>query len=185
MVVKRHLNWNIFNTFYNGSRVLITLANQLNMNLISNFSCASLQISFITLMKLQLIKGEHESICENGNLLESSQTASESAALSCSQDDCGPLFEEQKSVKDNCWSWLICAASFCELFIVLGTHYSFGILYSALLDKFGESKAATGLYWCYMYIALFIQIILMPLFTLGPEEFNLLPVYRSRLNYLE
>ena len=50
------------------------------------------------------------------------------------------------SVKDHGWAWVICGAAFLDLFIVLGMHYSFGVLYTALLDHFGESKATTGTY---------------------------------------
>lgn len=46
--------------------------------------------------------------------------------------------------KDGCWAWIVCAAAFCDLFVVLGMHYSVGVLYAALLDHFRESKAKTG-----------------------------------------
>lgn len=46
--------------------------------------------------------------------------------------------------KDGCWAWIVCAAAFCDLFVVLGMHYSVGVLYAALLDHFRESKAKTA-----------------------------------------
>lgn len=51
---------------------------------------------------------------------------------------------EDVSHKDHGWAWVICGAAFLDLFIVLGMHYSFGVLYTALLDHFGETKATTG-----------------------------------------
>ena len=48
------------------------------------------------------------------------------------------------SVKDRGYAWVICAAAFVDLFVVLGMHYSFGVLYSALLDHFEEPIATTG-----------------------------------------
>jgi hypothetical protein len=50
-----------------------------------------------------------------------------------------------KSVKDRGWAWVICAAAFCDIFIVLGIQYTFGVLFVALLDHFGESKSDTGI----------------------------------------
>ena len=46
--------------------------------------------------------------------------------------------------KDGRWAWVVCGAAFCDLFVVLGMHYSVGVLYAALLDNFKESKAKTG-----------------------------------------
>ena len=48
--------------------------------------------------------------------------------------------------KDGCWAWVVCGAAFCDLFVVLGMHYTVGVLYAALLDHFKESKAKTGTY---------------------------------------
>ncbi|EDO49501.1 predicted protein [Nematostella vectensis] len=50
-----------------------------------------------------------------------------------------------KSVKDRGWAWVICAAAFFDIFIVLGTLYTFGVLYVPLLAQFKASKAETGL----------------------------------------
>jgi len=49
-----------------------------------------------------------------------------------------------KLVKDGRWAWVICGAAFCDIFIVLGIQYTFGVLFVALLDHFGESKSSTG-----------------------------------------
>ena len=46
--------------------------------------------------------------------------------------------------KDGRWAWVVCAAAFCDLFVVMGMHYSVGVLYAALLDHFKESKVKTG-----------------------------------------
>ena len=46
--------------------------------------------------------------------------------------------------KDVGWAWIVCGAAFCDLFVVLGIHYTVGVLYAALLDQFKESKAKTG-----------------------------------------
>ena len=46
--------------------------------------------------------------------------------------------------KDSGWAWVVCGAAFCDLFVVLGMHYSVGVLYAALLDHFRQSKANTG-----------------------------------------
>lgn len=46
--------------------------------------------------------------------------------------------------KDGRWAWVVCGAAFCDLFVVLGMHYSVGVLYAALLDNFKESKAKTA-----------------------------------------
>lgn len=46
--------------------------------------------------------------------------------------------------KDSGYAWLVCGAAFCTLFVTLGLHYSCGVIFVALLDSFGESKAKTG-----------------------------------------
>lgn len=46
--------------------------------------------------------------------------------------------------KDGRWAWVVCAAAFCDLFVVMGMHYSVGVLYAALLDHFKESKVKTA-----------------------------------------
>jgi hypothetical protein len=48
--------------------------------------------------------------------------------------------------KDGGYAWLVCGAAFCTLFVTLGIHYSCGVVFVALLDSFGESKAKTGKY---------------------------------------
>lgn len=107
-------------------------------------------------MKKQLIEGEHDSFCENGNLLLITTTSNEttSTEVNLPSRDNGSLIFQDKNANDNCWSWVICATAFCDLFIVLGIHYSFGVLYSALLDTFGKSKASTGLYFNSLQIQL-------------------------------
>lgn len=52
--------------------------------------------------------------------------------------------DAENTEKDGCWAWVICGAAFCDLFIVLGMHYTVGVLYAALLDHFKESKSKTG-----------------------------------------
>lgn len=47
--------------------------------------------------------------------------------------------------KDSGYAWLVCGAAFCTLFVTLGIHYSCGVVFVALLDSFGESKAKTGI----------------------------------------
>ncbi|XP_031559590.1 monocarboxylate transporter 12-like [Actinia tenebrosa] len=47
-------------------------------------------------------------------------------------------------VKDGGWAWVICSAAFCDLFVVLGIQYTFGVIYVALLDHFKESKSDTA-----------------------------------------
>ncbi|XP_070535229.1 monocarboxylate transporter 12-like [Ptychodera flava] len=42
------------------------------------------------------------------------------------------------------WGWVIVAASFTGLVISAGSWYSFGVLYVAFLDAFGESNTATA-----------------------------------------
>lgn len=48
------------------------------------------------------------------------------------------------TTKDSGYAWLVCGAAFCTLFVTLGIHYSCGVVFVALLDSFGESKAKTG-----------------------------------------
>ena len=96
-------------------------------------------------MKKELIDGEHGIYSENGNLL-ASPTTSETEAEASADLEPSVSFKLNKAAKDGCWAWVICAAAFCDLFIVLGIHYSFGVLYSALLDKFAKTKSATGMY---------------------------------------
>jgi hypothetical protein len=50
------------------------------------------------------------------------------------------------ATKDSGYAWLVCGAAFCALFVTLGIHYSCGVVFVALLDSFGESKAKTGRY---------------------------------------
>lgn len=64
---------------------------------------------------------------------------------------CAPVNSEFPSAKDaeitekdGGWAWVVCGAAFCDLFVVLGMHYTVGVLYAALLDHFKESKAKTG-----------------------------------------
>lgn len=52
--------------------------------------------------------------------------------------------DAENTEKDGCWAWVVCGAAFCDLFIVLGMHYTVGVLYAALLDHFKESKSKTG-----------------------------------------
>lgn len=65
--------------------------------------------------------------------------------------DCEPANSEFPSAKDAeitekdvGWAWVVCGAAFCDLFVVLGMHYTVGVLYAALLDHFKDSKANTG-----------------------------------------
>lgn len=60
---------------------------------------------------------------------------------------CAPVNSEFPSAKDaeitekdGRWAWVVCGAAFCDLFVVLGMHYTVGVLYAALLDHFKESK---------------------------------------------
>ena len=53
--------------------------------------------------------------------------------------------DAENTEKDGHWAWVVCGAAFCDLFVVLGMHYSVGVLYAALLDHFKESKAKTGI----------------------------------------
>lgn len=46
--------------------------------------------------------------------------------------------------RDTGYAWLVCGAAFCNLFVTLGLHYSCGVIFIALLDTFGESKAKTA-----------------------------------------
>lgn len=48
-------------------------------------------------------------------------------------------------VKDGGWAWVICSAAFCDIFVVLGIQYTFGVLFVALLEHFKESKSETGM----------------------------------------
>ncbi len=48
------------------------------------------------------------------------------------------------TTKDSGYAWLVCGAAFCTLFVTLGIHYSCGVVFVALLNSFGESKAKTG-----------------------------------------
>lgn len=64
---------------------------------------------------------------------------------------CAPVNSEFPSAKDaeitekdGGWAWVVCGAAFCDLFVVLGMHYTVGVLYAALLDHFKESKAKTA-----------------------------------------
>lgn len=52
--------------------------------------------------------------------------------------------DAENTEKDVGWAWVVCGAAFCDLFVVLGMHYTVGVLYAALLDHFKESKANTG-----------------------------------------
>ena len=52
--------------------------------------------------------------------------------------------DAENTEKDGCWAWVVCGAAFCDLFVVLGMHYTVGVLYAALLDHFKESKSKTG-----------------------------------------
>lgn len=52
--------------------------------------------------------------------------------------------DAENTEKDGGWAWIVCGAAFCDLFVVLGMHYTVGVLYAALLDHFKESKAKTG-----------------------------------------
>jgi len=65
--------------------------------------------------------------------------------------ECEPTNSEFPSAKDAevtekdvGWAWVVCGAAFCDLFVVLGMHYTVGVLYAALLDHFKESKANTA-----------------------------------------
>ena len=48
------------------------------------------------------------------------------------------------TTKDKGWAWVVCAGSFLIMFFTFGTHTCFGVLLSALLDHFQESRARTG-----------------------------------------
>jgi len=52
--------------------------------------------------------------------------------------------DAENTEKDGGWAWVVCGAAFCDLFVVLGMHYTVGVLYAALLDHFKESKAKTA-----------------------------------------
>lgn len=45
---------------------------------------------------------------------------------------------------DSLYSWLVCGAAFCTLFVTLGIHYSCGVVFVALLDSLKESRSKTG-----------------------------------------
>jgi len=77
--------------------------------------------------------------------------------------DCEPTNSEFPSAKDAeitekdfGWAWVVCGAAFCDLFVVLGMHYTVGVLYAALLDHFKESKANTGTK--YIFNLLFTEV---------------------------
>ena len=45
---------------------------------------------------------------------------------------------------DTYWSWIVCLAGIICNIIVLGSSYSYGILFSSLLDEFKKGKSVTG-----------------------------------------
>ena len=47
---------------------------------------------------------------------------------------------------DGGWGWLVCMATFCTQFIVLGTMNNFGVIYVGLLKEFNAGKAEAGWY---------------------------------------
>eukprot|EP00475_Leptophrys_vorax_P019414 TRINITY_DN2651_c0_g1_i1.p1 TRINITY_DN2651_c0_g1~~TRINITY_DN2651_c0_g1_i1.p1 ORF type:complete len:664 (+),score=140.59 TRINITY_DN2651_c0_g1_i1:163-2154(+) len=61
------------------------------------------------------------------------------------------MMEEQPQVKsqtgppDGGYGWVIVGCAFSILFVVLGTQYSFGVIYVALLNDFNSTKATTAL----------------------------------------
>ena len=48
------------------------------------------------------------------------------------------------SVPDGGWGWMVCLAGFTTQFIILGIQNNSGILYTALLNEYKQSKGATG-----------------------------------------
>lgn len=57
---------------------------------------------------------------------------------------CVDARDDQANTKDKGWAWVVCAGSFLVMFFTFGTHTCFGVLLSALLDQFQETKARTG-----------------------------------------
>lgn len=45
---------------------------------------------------------------------------------------------------DGGWGWLVVLASFILQALTIGITYTFGVLFVALLDEFGESEATTS-----------------------------------------
>ena len=55
-----------------------------------------------------------------------------------------PEEEEEDDMIDGGWGWVVVAASFMAHVIGDGCGFSFGILFSELLEAFGESKSTTA-----------------------------------------
>lgn len=66
-------------------------------------------------------------------------------SIECPVSEFPSAKDAENTEKDGGWAWVVCGAAFCDLFVVLGMHYTVGVLYAALLDHFKESKAKTGM----------------------------------------
>lgn len=65
--------------------------------------------------------------------------------------------DEANNVKDKGWAWVVCGGSFLMMFFTFGTHTCFGVLLSALLDHFQESRAKTGTEYLAKWVILSIR----------------------------
>ena len=45
---------------------------------------------------------------------------------------------------DGMWSWVVCVAGILSNVLVLGSPYTFGVIFPTLLDELNEGKAKTG-----------------------------------------
>ena len=46
--------------------------------------------------------------------------------------------------KDGGWAWVVCLVSSLMMFLVNGFSLTIGLLYTYLLEEFGETRAKTG-----------------------------------------
>jgi hypothetical protein len=51
---------------------------------------------------------------------------------------------EDKLPPNGGYGWVVVAGSFAVHFVTLGLQYSFGVLYTALLDEFQQSRGDTA-----------------------------------------
>ena len=52
--------------------------------------------------------------------------------------------QSSREPPDGGWGWVVVFATFLTCALTIGTMNSFGVLYVAFLDAFGESKSKTG-----------------------------------------
>ena len=55
------------------------------------------------------------------------------------------VVEERKIRQaDSAWSCLVCFSATLSYLVVLGSQFSFGVIFDALIEEYGESRSKTG-----------------------------------------